>query len=418
MATTAHIFDKGGVVRLMTLEGIEKLTWERIQDDISKTTIRLRNPGPECIAGLERVTPMRHEVVLTRGGHRVWEGPITLLKERGHVIEIEAHDILYYFRRMAMAKVYDSFSGFPGGSEPVPARLHRIMTGEALRFEQSPVPPNVRNSVVTIIDEKTARTSRRNEPYEKYVWEEMDEMAWRNGVDYTAAARKVYIHDTDTPLGHLRAFSAGDFVTQPEIAIYGAELATQTIVTDRQGRAAFGGIGNDDYYGRVELMHGTYYDAPGEEADDQSHVPIEEMEDQARRDFAGRYPLPIQLRVPENAPLNPATFEELGHELIPGVRVPLSLRTNLRQMDMMLKLRRLHVTEDASGERATITLIPAPEAGAVTVESGGVLHGWRKGENLDPIPKSGRMHILPTIPEDPLESGRMHILPTVPEEDS
>lgn len=361
LRTTAHIYDKGGLKRLMTLDPVTKLTWGRVQDDISSANVRLTAPNKECLAGLERLRPLRHELVLTQGGRRVWEGPITLYKERSNSIEIGARDVLFYTNRAAIEKVYRSSNNF-GGTEPVPSRLERIILGEMARFETTAAPVNVVTHVHAIVDDETARTSRSNLPYERYVWEELDEMAWRNGVDYTVAAREIYIHDTDHALGTLRPFSEADFGSPVELAIYGVELATRAIVTDRMGRHAEAGVIEDDYYGRVELLHGTYYDAPGEEADDQSHVPIEEMQAQARRDFAPRYPLPMVLRVPENNTLNLDTYRELGHELIPGVRIPLSITTPVRSTSLLMKLRSMKVTEDETGVYVEVTIVPASEA--------------------------------------------------------
>lgn len=366
LRSVAHIYDKGGLKRLLTLEPLEQLTWSRTQDDISSASVRMSNPSSACIAGLERIRPMRHELVITQGGRRVWEGPITLYKERPDRVEIGARDVLFYANRAAIEKVYRSSNSF-GDTEPVPARLERILLGEMARFESNSAPVNITSHIHAIVDENTVRTSRSNVPYERYVWEEMDEMAWRNGVDYTVAAREIYIHDTDHPLGTLRQFNEDDFGSPAELAIYGVELATRAIVTDRMGRAAEAGLegGEDDYYGRVELLHGTYYDAPGEEADDQTHVPIEEMRDQARRDFAPRYPLPMVLRVPENSTLSLDTYRELGHSLIPGVRIPIQVTTPVRTVSMLMKLRKVKVVEDASGIRVEVVIVPASESDGV-----------------------------------------------------
>lgn len=359
----AHIFDKGGTQRLLTLDGVTRITWERVQDDISKATLRIDNPSPKCQSGIERITPMRHELVLTKGDTRVWEGPIVLYKER-EFIDLTAYDVLFYTKRAVLHRVYNSL-GPNGQTEAVPTRLARIIAGEMARFEEREPSVNVTNGVTTIVTEDTARTSRKNLKDEKYVWDELDDMAWRNGVDYTAVGRQIYIHDTDVPLGETRPFTEADFASPPEVAIYGAELATETWVTDRQGRSASAGIGYDPYYGRVELLHGTYYESEGVEADDQTHVPIEEMQAQARRDFAPRFPMPMVVRIPENTTLSPETWAELGNQLIPGVRIPLRVQTAIRSTSMLTKLRRIRVSENEQGQRVEITLVPAPETGAV-----------------------------------------------------
>lgn len=373
--TSAYIYDKGGTKRILALgDNVTHCDWSRVQDDISSARILLTSPSGDCMAGLQDVRPMRHELVLTQGGRRVWEGPITLYKERRDAVEIRARDVLFYANRAGMSQVYASSNRF-GDTEPVPTRLERILHGEMARFERNPdTSVNMTSHIHAFVDEHTSRTARSNLPYERYVWEEMDDMAWRNGVDYTVAAREIYIHDVDYALGTLRAFSEMDFGDSPEVGIYGVELCTRAIVTDRMGRWADAGVqgGEDDYYGRVELLHGTYYESPGVEADDQTHVPIEEMRDQARRDFAPRYPVPMVLRVPENASLNLDTYRELGHELIPGVRIPVNVTTALRHTSMLMKLRKMRVTEDPGGINVEVTLVPASEGLADVAEGEGM----------------------------------------------
>lgn len=351
------IFEKGGRRRLFDLSGVTYVSWARELDETSQAEVRLAPPPPDCLTDLAMLRPMRHELVVHMDGKRVWEGPITLVHDNPGEFKISAKDITYYLNRMIMKEDHNSRSE-SGEGESVVDRVMRIITVEAERFEREPLPINVTPYLQAITRPTDPRTVRKTVAGEKYVYEELDDLAWRNGIDFGVVGRRLYVADVDTPIGETRRLTSADFTSEVEIVMYGAELATETGVTDRQGRLFTHGPGNSPYYGRVELLHGNY--AEGDDPEEAAAVPDEEMRSQAIRDFAGRYPLPMVVRVPENATMTHETFLELHPLLMPGVRIPITAVGTVHQVSRMMKLKRLRVTESEQGGLVSqVTLSPA-----------------------------------------------------------
>lgn len=353
------IFEKGGTRRLFDLDRVTTLRWSRKMDDTGEATVRLVPPFGSCGGRLSEIIPMRHELVIFYGGRRAWEGPITLVQDVPGQFSIKAKDVSFYLNRMVMREAHGSRTAGRRG-EPTIQRLMRIIQAEGARFEDSSLPINVLPHLRAYESESDPRTTRSTEAGEKYVFDELDDLAWRGGIDYGVAGRMIYLMDTDTPVGQTRRLTSSDFTSPVEVVLYGAELSTEAYVTDRQGRWVSYGPGDSPYYGRVELLHGNYAESDDPEA--AAAVPLSEMRDQAVRDFAPRYPLPMTVRVPQNATLQHSTFYELYDYLFPGVRVPLTAEGTVHNVSRMMKLKDLNVEEFEGRSSANVTLIPASEA--------------------------------------------------------
>lgn len=358
---SVSVFEKGGQRRLFDLPEVDLVRWSRELDETGEATVRLTPPSPGCAADLRNIRPMRHELVVFFDGRRAWEGPITYAKDNPAEYEIKAKDVSYYLNRMVMKDAYDS--RLPEGrSESVIDRMLRIITAEGQRFEHPPLAINVLPYLMGIQRSTDPRTRRTTEPGEAYVFDELDSLAWRNGIDFGVVGRRIYLMDTDTPVGQVRRLTSDDFTSEVEIVMYGAELTTEASVTDRQGRFVSHGPGYSEFYGRVELLHGNY--AEGDEPEVMAAVSIEEMTAQAARDFAPRYPLPMTVRVPENATMKHSTFIELHESLVPGVRVPLTAVGTVHEVSRLMKLKSLKVEESAGRVSSNVTLSPASESEA------------------------------------------------------
>lgn len=364
---TVSIYDRGGVYPLGELSGLDLVRWGRVRDDISQATVRV-TAQPDCSRLLANLATNRHEVIIHRKGVRSWEGPITHLQYRGNTVQITARDLLHYTNRTSIKEPL---------SNPYPRMVSVVKRAETLLLREmamheeprhSTVPPlNLLRGVKAIYDEDDAQNSSTTRPYEKYVWEELDDLAHTGGLDYTMVGRNLYLYDTHTDIGSGRLLTDADFEQDVIVTIYGVELATISSVTDRRGRWA--SVGEDDaFYGAIELLHGTYNEDEDPEDPDYQEVSIEEMREQAVRNMIGRYPLPLVVRVPENSSISSRTFEELEAYMIPGVRFPLRSTSTLRSVEQVQKLDSLRVEETAGGERINVTLSAAPRLQAVTVK--------------------------------------------------
>lgn len=351
---TAVIYDRGGITRLFVLPDVISVQWERVRDDISVADVVVNPTSAECNQLLERLEPGRHEMVIFRGTKRVWEGPITLLvEEQGvqPVVSIQARDVMHYAYRLIMRRRYSN--AYPNVTTTV-QRAARIMIAELDRREapNEDPPINVLPHLQVVLSDDMARTSRVTIPYEKTVYDDLDSLAAYSGLDYTVIGRRVVLFDRHTALGRTPTVTQADFLGDVRISVYGMELATYAAVTGGNGMYGSTG-GRDPYYGLWEILDSAY-----DEDEDESAPTQAELNSQAQRNLSGRVPTPVQIRVPENAQINPHGVLTMDN-LVPGVQVPVRAKLAIRQVDQYQKLSRVRVTDDASGEKIQITLVPS-----------------------------------------------------------
>lgn len=355
----AYVYDRGGQRRIGEVTGFTSIRWNRVRDDISGATLFHFVPGADCAALLHNTEPGRHELVIFRGGHRVWEGPITRLALTATTVEIEAHDVLWYATRTIMRSAHDN--AYPH-TEYVTERVASILRTEMARKEAQDPPINMLDFLDVRTNTDTARTSRSTLPYQKYVWEEMDDMAAKAGLDYTVIGRGLVLWDTHDSIGQTQMMTTSDFLDDVTITAYGMELCTYSAVTDNNGNWGAWGAGANEtdagYYGEIELLASAYGEAAS--AADAPAPTTAEMISQARRNLAGRYPTPTIVRVPDGSGLNPSTVALTFDHLVPGVAIPVRFENPVRPMQQLQKLDQVTIEEDSLGERVAVTMSPFP----------------------------------------------------------
>lgn len=357
------IYDRGGFTRLFQLEDVVNVQWQRVRDDISMADVTVSSPGPECLRLLEQIEPGRHEMVLFRGTQRVWEGPITLLVEEQGLtptVSIQARDVMHYAYRLIMRRTYSN--KYPNIVTNV-SRAANILRTELGRRETENPPINVVPHMQIVTSADMARTSRVTRPYQATVFEDIDSLAAYSGLDYTVIGRRIVLSDRHHALGRTPTVTQADFLGDVRISVYGMELATFAAVTGGNGMYGISG-GPNSYYGQWEILDSAY----DEEAD--SAAPTQgELNSQAVRNLSGRLPTPVQIRVPENAMINPNGVFTIDN-LIPGIQVPVRARLAIREVQQYQKLQKVQVNDDASGERIQVTLVPSTGNPVVDEEQG------------------------------------------------
>jgi hypothetical protein len=193
------------------------------------------------------------------------------------------------------------------------------------------------------------------------VYEEIDDLASRSGLDYTVVGRSIILFDRHVEFSRTPAVSENDFIGGIIVASYGMEGATYAAVTDGQG--TWGEVGGvDPYYGEWEILDTAYLEQAGNpyEAPTVPTPPtVGEMASQAQRNLNGRNPVPVIVRVPDGSQLNPNGVLRMEH-LVPGIRVPLVATLTARTFSQMQKLDNVKVQESAeNAETITITMSPA-----------------------------------------------------------
>lgn len=357
----AYVCDRGGTTRLAEIELISSVAWTRVRDDMSEATITVNGQAcqqqADTLAGIE---PGRHELVLYRGQDRVWEGPINRLTYTRDAVEIHAFDVLYYASRTVMHLGYDN--SYPNVGFVID-RAELILTTELSRKEALSPPINVLPHLTTHQLPTDAKTSASTVPYQYTVYEHIDQLAAKSGLDYTVVGRAIHLWDTHESLGLTAVVTENDFMGDVTVSVYGSELATRAIVTDGQGVAGIAG-GVDPFYGEWETL-ATAYD----EKEDAGAPPTQaELASQAARNLVGRIPTPLQVRIPDGSSINPTGVLTMA-DLIPGVYMPLRADTTVRVIQQTQKLNRVAVTEDPGGEQITVVLYPAASDDNIPEES-------------------------------------------------
>jgi len=349
---TVAIFDRGGITRLFPIDRTTSITYGRVKDDMSEALIRVPTSA-DCCRELASVECVRHEVVIYRDGQRVWEGPITRMAFSADEIEIDAKDVMFWpYRTIMRAGYSNAYPNIAFGTD----RIGTIMRAELQRKEDSLTPINVLPYLSIHTEATTARTSRITEPYQKTIYEELDDRAAKAGLDYTVVGRAIHVHDTSYLLGQTALATEADFLGGVIVTAYGMDLATYAAVTDGQG--TWGAAEVDmSFYGNVEVL-ATAYD----EESDTTNPSEAELRSQANRNLKQKYPVPMVVRVPDNSQVNPDSTVFSFDNLVPGVKVPLMCTVGCKRLQQEQKIDKVRVTQDESGESITLTLIPFPGA--------------------------------------------------------
>lgn len=373
---TCYLFDRGGMTKIRQLTPPVQVTWQRVRDDISSASVTLASP--ECLESVADIEPGRHEMVVYRGDDRVWEGPVTLVRWERGAVTIEAKDVMFYTNRLISRQGLDN--SYPNVVTTV-ERAVQLLTDELPRLEALDPPVNVLPYVYSLHHDDDARTTKKTIPYQMTVFEDIDDLAAKSGIDYTVVGRRIVIHDTHLPLSRTAVMSEADVDGDVVVTAYGNELATYAAVTGAEGMWG-SAVASDEvdpvtgehpYYGIWEILDDAY----DEEGD--TTVPTQsELESQAQRNLSGRLPTPVTVRVPDGSSLASTSAITID-DLVPGVQVPLVATLAGRRFSQMQKLDKLEVTEDPSGEQIKVTLSPEsinaldPGEFEVTRRMGGVV---------------------------------------------
>ena len=356
---TAFLYDRGGKRQIGQLDPLERVRWGRKRDDISIAYATVTTPGLECSKALAMAEAGRVELVIFRGPLRVWEGPVSRISYMGSKVEIEAKDVMYYVQRTIMHNEYDN--RYPNTSK-VLDRLKRIIPAELARKEALDPPanilPHIQYIYATSPGVTDARTASHTLPWETTLFDHIDNYAARGGLDYTVIGRSILFFDVHQRIGQTAMVTGADFIGDPVITQYGAELTTLVAMTDGKGNHGEYG-GNDPYYGEWEVLHQAYDENATPGATPAEPPTVAEMRSQSQRSWlAGKVP-PLVVRVPDNTQLNPAGVLQIS-DLVPGVWIPLQAELPGRTVSQMQKLDSMTVEEIAgSGEVIKVVLSPA-----------------------------------------------------------
>lgn len=366
-----YVYMRGGEQLVGEIRPVYDLSYDRKRDDIGTFTCHVTEWDPQTREMLQSLKPWAHEIVVFRNGVRAFEGPLVRVSGNRVSLEIEAKDVMgYVYRRILRNGYNDSYQIVAGqqvGLHSVVYRAQRIITN-ALIYDD----PNVLPYLTPLHNPGDAIQSRIVKAYTKTAWDEVDDLAAKAGLDYSIAGRRIILNDTHRPIGKLPELGDGDFSAPPIVTIYGMQFATDFAVTNNNGywglatRHAVDQVPPET--GFVEQLASEYGESTPEGDGTEELTPaqiaalVQTLTEQAERNIASRYPMPVIVRVPDNSSLDPNV--NLGiNQLIPGVWAPLRSTEGLVQASQWQKLDSLTVRQDQQGERIEVVFSPAPNGG-------------------------------------------------------
>lgn len=382
---TVAVYDRGGRRIVGNLESLTRVHYTRLRDDISEALIQITQPSRGCYQLINDISCNRHELVIFRGGERVWEGPITRIARHRDMVEIDAKDIVHYLYRTACHETHDNAAywvpdekdtaaTFTDNTGLVVDRVHEVLTTELARKEALNPPVNILPHLTRVRAANPANErecNRKTLPYTLSVYDDMEALATYGGLDYVAVGRRLIISDNRVPIGQTPTISENDIMSEVVVTSYGMESFTRAFVSgdvDQNGNIMagiyppLGGTGDltadeiaaIDYYGEWENVE-QMFDEDSTESPTQNS-----LDNAAELNMSGRLPVPTLVRIPENSRLNPNGVLSL-EDLVPGVLVPVRANLNSIVITQYQKLDSVTVEETGEdGESISITLGAVP----------------------------------------------------------
>lgn len=363
----AWIYERGGRKRLFEIKNPAEIVYSRQRDDTSTATVKVQPSAYDAqIDDLDGIEPGKHELHIFRNDTRrlAWCGPVNIPESQNvyGLWELSANDVSFYLDRLAMESGYDNSAA---KVDYVVTRIANIIRKE-LAAQGMDDEWDLISHLHAYVQTGDARTTARTYRYQSTVFDHLDDLAARSGIDYTVIGREIHIWDTSRPaLGQGPVITRADFTSEPTKKKYGSELATRVIATDGQGGFGVAG-GRDPYYGKFDIVVQAY------DAETDSAKPTAaELRSQAILSLKGRNPTPMQLTVPENTSVDPSSPLYDLDLLVPGTYFPLQLQSGRSTpVHRMQKLQSVQVTDNAEGETIAISLYPAAGYGSADEDLG------------------------------------------------
>lgn len=359
-----EVFKRGGRKRVGEIKNCSTIEWSRVRDDISTARIVIDNYDIDGGALLASLRCWAFEIVLFRetvyGTERVWEGPITLLtyNEGERQVVIQAKDVMAYaYRRIVKQDMDDSKTA---GGDSVTSRATRVIQNAF-----GPSDPNCLAYLTVLSRTDDARSYRVLPAWTRTAFEEVDDMAANQGLDYTAVGRSIVFWGTRHRIGTLPELTNDDLGAPPIVSEYGMSMANVYAISN--GQNAYGKAtrldanGDDVECGLIEMLSSSWASDTPPDSGTYTQAGLATMtasfEQSAERSISDRYPAPVVVRVPDNTSLNPTAVLSI-QQLVPGVVIPLRSVGELRKVVGSQKLDSVRVIEVSGNESISITMSP------------------------------------------------------------
>jgi hypothetical protein len=349
------VVDRGGLVPLGMLDGLERLSLKRPRDDMGQCTLILAGLTQQCQRLVADLHPVRHEIAVLRDGLRVWEGPITRLGIFGDRVEIDASDVTWYLSRRVLDREYN-FTGTSVNAVQFLASMIRD------HFDPSDDPFNVGKNVRTIRSIDDAKTAARWVPKSRTLYEMLDKYAEDGGIDYIVIDRSIIIMDTHVRGHVLPKMTNNSFTSDIGIVEYGSELVTRAYVTDGQGGYSEKVAEGQwlAYYGKIDKLSTNTQEGDAQEPTAESEAAAQESRtDQADRLLISGVPAPIDILIPANSSLDPCLDIDYM-DLHPNAWVEVDAEVGARRVSQWQRIEEINTTVEAGIETISVSLQQPP----------------------------------------------------------
>jgi hypothetical protein len=307
------------------------IKWGRKINDSSSAQIKidLASGNAECCALARQLRTWGHQIRISRDGVLVWEGPITHLDYGGGNVVIDARDVSAWLARRVVRSVLD----FRSGEDLSEIALQLIEHG--LQRDDPNVLPYLMVTTSHISGERYYGTG---EP--KYILDELNELG-RTGVDWTVIGRRIAVFP-ELSSATLLTLRQDDFMDELRVTEDGMNAATYAQVRGSGVVGSFGG--ESEFYGLLERAVAEDNILDQDTADRRAEAIVE----------AGS-PVPLYITTAGQSRLA-CTAPVSINELVPGVRVTITLAAGEVCREVSTTMRLIGVDVDVSSGNETVSV--------------------------------------------------------------
>lgn len=333
----AWLYMKGGQVPIAPIEGPSSIEWNRVLNDVSDAAIDIpTGQHGECCSVYGKIGTWGHEVVIFRDDQRVWEGPLTNIKWRRGGVSLIAQDQLGRSKKTAV----DQSIVHP---EPGFFAVDEFWDDVGRTFAAQD--PNVLAHRLRLGVSTGPKVTRDVKVYGGYYYDQLLELV-KGGAMFTVVGRRILMWPSTTTIGITATLLPASHMSgEVEIEEDGMELSAGAIASNDEGLYGVGaGSAVDAFYGLVETLIAS------------SETGVTSLAATAGDWRKGHYPAPLRVNLPADSVLSceaPFGMEEL----IPGTLVPVKIEEGICKSVLSThQLTSVKVTQDASGEKVSVTL--------------------------------------------------------------
>lgn len=348
---TVVVTDRCGSPRLCELINVSDIQWSRRLDDVSEATFLVplsSGKDESCCDCLGDIFPLCHEIQVFRNSELVWCGPVWNVTYRPEEVEIYARDVLAWTELRVPAGVID-FS--------VNTAEMTVIANNVLDVAFAEDDPCVLEFVQTFPTTLTD-IGIRFEAFDKTSREQLDDLAGI-GLDFTVIGRSVVLGGEDLPVravgvltddniyGDIELTKRADFIGNRFYVRYEGDDDAATCTANGGGVPPCPAVreGDQQCYGLVERLRNDGVPFNVETANQTAQAYVD----------AGGEP-PYIFEFPSGGVGQDSPFEI--NDLVPGVRVDVSVRSLCVPVYQSFKLQGLDVTVTAGEEIVSPIMSP------------------------------------------------------------